>query len=113
MPLNKELDLSGIVAELRGAGSDPEQVVRLMCAAVVDSYRRLVDDDASVQANLNLDTGILYLYRGDNEDPVALPTGDAARQAAQAARQAVSRFLSDRRIEEIIRTADARRNELV
>jgi transcription termination/antitermination protein NusA len=110
----KELDLSGIVAELREGGADPERVARLMCDAVVDSYRRLVSEPApDVRADLNLETGILHLYSGDTGNPVALPSGDAARQVAQAARQAVSRFLGDRRIEEIIRTADARRNELV
>ena len=113
MATAKELDLSGIVAELRKGGVDPEQVARLMCDAVVDSYRRLVADDQNVRADLNFDTGILHLYSGDIDDPLALPTGDAARQAAQAARQSVSRFLGERRIEEIIRTGDARRNELV
>lgn len=113
MPTAREVDLSGVVADLRQSGIDPAQVARSLCDAVVASYRKLVENDPTVHADLNLETGLLKLVRGADAEPLDLPSGDAARQAAQAARQAVAHLLGERRIEEIIRTADARRNELV
>ena len=106
-----ELDLSGIVADLRQADIEPVEFGQLLCGAVVDTYRRLVEDDPSVRAELDFETGHLRLLRGGIA--IELPSGDVARQTAQAARKVVSTFLGNRQIETVIRTADARRNELV
>ena len=115
MPPQQTLDLSGVLAELRESGIDLAQVGQLMCQAVADSYRQNVEDDPTIRADLDFRTGELKLLRGFGREsvPVELPGGDAARQAASAARKTVAAYLSGRGIENVIRQAEARRNSMI
>jgi transcription termination/antitermination protein NusA len=62
------------------------------------TYRRLVADDPSVRARVNLETGSFVVYRvGDDgaEEPLEVALPDFPRQAAAAARTAVAERLAD------------------
>jgi N utilization substance protein A len=115
VPASNAIDLSGVLAELRANGIDPAQISQLLCQAVVDSYRQNVDADLTVRAELDFRDGSLRLLRGygrDQED-IELPGGEAARQTVRAARKVVANYLTEQKIESVVRTAEARRNSIV
>src|SRR5476649_1584426 len=64
---------------------------------VTTTYRRLVEDDRTVRARVNLETGTFTIYRVDEdgaEQPLEVDVPDFARQAAAAARTAVAERLA-------------------
>jgi N utilization substance protein A len=118
------VDLSAALAELRErGGTDEQHLIALLEQAVSDTYHRLVPDDPTVQARVDLLTGHFELVRPkpetDHPDPaqafdhVDPPTADFGRQAATAARQAVHGLIRDVEADRILREAAARRGELV
>ncbi len=123
------VDLRAALAELRErGGTDEAHIVALLEQAVTDTYRRLVPDDPTVEARVDLLTGHFELVRPrppatdpdeaaenpattlEHVDP---PAPDFLRQAAMAARAAVAGLIRDVEAERILREASARRGELV
>lgn len=123
------VDLRAALAELRErGGTDEAHLVALLEQAVTETYRRLVPDDPTVEARVDLLTGNFELVRpraaaGDDEiaggdagstlEHVDFPGPDFARQAATAARAAVHGLVRDVEADRILREAAARRGELV
>jgi len=130
------VDLQAALGELRERGeTDERQLVLLLEQAVADTYHRLVPDDPSVQARVDLLTGNFELLRPqnisvlDHERPstteqsvsaaaqpyehVDPPSPDFVRQAAMAARAAVQGLVRDVEAERVLREASARRGELI
>ncbi len=120
-------DMQAALGELRERGeTDEAHIVRLLEQAVAETYHRLVPDDPTVQARVDLTTGNFELVRprqggedGDQADAgstlehVDLPSPDFVRQAAMAARAAVAGLIRDVEAERVLREASARRNELI
>lgn len=126
------VDLQAALGELRERGeTDQAHLVRLLEQAVADTYRRLVPDDPTVEARVDLLTGNFELVRpqphtstaagddapGDGDERqlahVDPPTPDFLRQAAMAARAAVQGLVRDVEAERVLREASARRGELI
>jgi transcription termination/antitermination protein NusA len=119
------VDLQAALGELRERGeTDERQLVLLLEQAVADTYHRLVPDDPSVQARVDLLTGNFELVRpSTTEQPVPAaaqpyehvdpPSPDFVRQAAMAARAAVQGLVRDVEAERVLREASARRGELI
>jgi hypothetical protein len=66
-----------------------DRLAALFESAFVDTYRRMVDDDRSIHARVDLFTGSCAMYRRgpDGEEvAIAVDIPDFPRQAAQAAR---------------------------
>jgi len=127
------VDLRAALSELRQRGeTDEAHLVALLERAVADTYHRIVPDDPTVRASVDLLTGNFELVRPrttpeaaeDGEAPqeppeqstlehVDPPSQDFARQAAMAARAAVAGLIRDVEAERVLREASARRGELV
>jgi transcription termination/antitermination protein NusA len=115
------VDLAAALGELRERGeTDEAHLVQLLEQAVADTYRRLVPDDPTVQARVDLLTGNFELVRPTDTgtDTPALehvdpPAPDFVRQAAMAARAAVAGLIRDVEAERVLREASARRGELI
>jgi N utilization substance protein A len=132
------VDLATALGELRERGeTDEAHLVALLERAVADTYHRMVPDDPTVEARVDLLTGAFELVRprpatpdaasGAGEgaplqaepaepshlDHVDLPSHDFARQAATAARAAVAGLIRDVDADRVLREADARRGELL
>lgn len=129
------VDLQAALGELRERGeTDEAHLIQLLEQAVADTYHRLVPDDPTVQARVDLLTGNVELIRprsqpvdqappeeGEQPAPadapafehVDPPSPDFARQAAMAARSAVAGLIRDVEADRVLREAAARRGELV
>jgi N utilization substance protein A len=122
------VDLQTALGELRERGeTDEAHLVRLLEQAVAETYRRIVPDDPTVEARVDLLTGNFELVRPRSETPaddhapeqpsaldhVDPPTPDFLRQAAMAARAAVQGLIRDVEAERVLREAAARRGELI
>ena len=122
------LDLQAALAELRERGeTDEAHLLALLERAVADTYHRLVPDDPTVTARVDLLTGHVELLRprpaeaaddgagsaGTAPEHVEPPSADFVRQAAMAARAAVAGLIRDVEAERVLREASARRGELV
>jgi transcription termination/antitermination protein NusA len=110
-------DLRAAVLQLVEAGhGTTEEVVGLVERAVSSAHSRLLPDAPPVQARLDLDSGVLSLFRrgpdGELEAVDDLPA-DFARQAAQAAKGAVAGWLREAERDRVIGEVSARRGELV
>lgn len=93
-----------------------ERLAALFEAAFVDTYRRLVVDDPSIRARVDLTAGAIRMYRpradgGEEQLEVELP--DFPRQAAHAAREAVTSALREAGKDRVLREASMRRGELI
>lgn len=124
------VDLRTALAELRErGGTDEEHLIALLEQAVTDTYHRIVPDDPTVHARVDVLTGHFELVRprraaedehteapaGDTStlEHVEPPGPDFVRQAAMAARAAVAGMIRDVEAERILSEASARRGELV
>jgi N utilization substance protein A len=125
------VDLQAALRELRErGGTDERHIVSLLERAVAETYHRLVPEDETVEARVDLLTGNFELVRprptAAAEDPagddpaaeatlehVEPPSTDFVRQAAMAARGAVAGLIRDVEADRVIREASARRGELV
>lgn len=96
-------------------GMDEQVLTRIMSQALVETYRKLVADDGTVQARIDLRTGTQELFRIENGEEIPLPPlrGDAARQAAQAIRRAVLEKTRVAGVQKLLVEASLRRGELV
>lgn len=132
-------EMSAALQELRQRGeTDEAHIVGLLERAVAETYHRLVPDDDTVEARVDLLTGNFELVRprqpdaethpatdGEHDEPQQLPedqstlehvdppSADFVRQAAMAARAAVAGLIRDVEAERVLREASARRGELV
>ena len=82
---------------------------------VTTTYRRLVEDDRTVRARVNLETGTFTIYRVDEdgaEQPLEVDVPDFARQAAAAARTAVAERLAGVEQRRILGAGSTQRGEL-
>jgi N utilization substance protein A len=82
---------------------------------VTTTYRRLVEDDRTVRARVNLETGTFTVYRVDEdgaEQPIEVDVPDFARQAAAAARTAVAERLAGVEQRRILGAGSSQRGEL-
>ncbi|MHB8718157.1 MAG: transcription termination/antitermination protein NusA [Candidatus Dormibacteria bacterium] len=109
--------LRAALEELRQSTAlDDERLGALFASAFADAYRRLAGvDDPRVVADVDLQTGTYRVLRREDgvEEELPAPPPDFARQAAQAARQAVATALREASSERVLREASARRGELV
>ncbi len=109
-------DLLEAVSEIAaGSGVSEEELSDVVGRAIVDTYRRLVLDDPSLEARIDFHRGINQVVRADESGEIVLPplTGDAARQAAQAVRTAVLDRLRSAGAQRVINEAAMRRGELI
>jgi N utilization substance protein A len=93
-----------------------DRLAALFESAFVDTYRRMVDDDRSIHARVDLFTGSCAMYRrGPDGEEVAVPVDipDFPRQAAQAAREAVATALREAGKDRVLREASLHRGELI
>jgi N utilization substance protein A len=82
---------------------------------VAKAYRRLVEDDPQIRARVNLESGTFVVYKvGDDgdEQPVAVDVPDFPRQAAAAARTAVSERLASVEQRRVLGEASSQRGVL-
>jgi N utilization substance protein A len=109
--------LDAAIATLRETTElSDERLAALFEAAFVDTYRRLVDDDGSVRARVDLAAGQCILYRtddGGHEVAIDVAIPDFPRQAAQAARAAVASALREAGKDRVLREASMHRGELI
>ncbi|HEY8755897.1 MAG TPA: transcription termination/antitermination protein NusA [Candidatus Dormibacteraeota bacterium] len=109
--------LDSAIATLRETTAlSDDRLAALFESAFVDTYRRVVDDDGSIQAQVDLFTGRCRMYRrgADGEEvPVEVDVPDFPRQAAQAAREAVATALREAGKDRVLREASLRRGELI
>jgi len=126
-------EMRAALQELRQRGdTDEAHIVGLLERAVAETYHRLVPDDETVEARVDLLTGNFELVRpraaeaaaSDEEsgqappeastlEHVEPPSPDFVRQAAMAARAAVAGLIREVDAERVLREASARRGELV
>jgi N utilization substance protein A len=93
-----------------------DRLAALFESAFVDTYRRMVDDDRSIHARVDLFTGSCAMYRRgvDGEEvAVRVDIPDFPRQAAQAAREAVATALREAGKDRVLREASLHRGELI
>jgi N utilization substance protein A len=93
-----------------------DRLAALFESAFVDTYRRMVDDDRSIHARVDLFTGSCAMYRrGPDGEEIAVPVDipDFPRQAAQAAREAVATALREAGKDRVLREASLHRGELI
>ena len=93
-----------------------DRLAALFEAAFVETYRRLVVDDPAIRARVDLGTGAIRMYRPGADGveqllDVTLP--DFPRQAAQAARAAVTGALREAGKDRVLREASMHRGELI
>ncbi len=109
--------LDGAIATLRETTAlSDDRLAALFEAAFVETYRRLIDDDGTVHARVDLASGRCDLYRraADGEEiTVDVDVPDFPRQAAQAARAAVAGALREAGKDRVLREASLRRGELI
>jgi N utilization substance protein A len=109
--------LDGAIATLRETTElSDDRLAALFESAFVDTYRRVVDDDGSIHARVDLFTGSCRMYRrGPDGEEVAVEVDvpDFPRQAAQAARTAVATALREAGKDRVLREASLRRGELI
>jgi N utilization substance protein A len=109
--------LDGAIATLRETTElSDDRLAALFENAFEETYRRVVDDDSSVHARVDLFTGRWTMYRRDRdgaESPLAVDVPDFPRQAAQAARAAVAQALREAGKDRVLREASLRRGELI
>jgi N utilization substance protein A len=109
--------LDGAIATLRDTTElNDERLAALFEGAFVDTYRRVIDDDPSVQARVDLSSGSCTMYRrGPDGDDVRIDVDvpDFPRQAAQAAREAVATALREAGKDRVLREASLHRGELI
>ncbi|MGH7723143.1 MAG: transcription termination factor NusA [Candidatus Dormibacteria bacterium] len=109
--------LDGAIASLRETTElSDERLAALFESAFVETYRRVVDDDRTVRARVDLFTGSFEMYRGGadgGERAVEVDVPDFPRQAAQAAREAVAAALREAGKDRVLREASLRRGELI
>jgi N utilization substance protein A len=109
--------LDGAIATLRETTQlSDERLAALFESAFVDTYRRMVDDDRSIHARVDLFTGSCAMYRrGPDGEEVAVGVDipDFPRQAAQAAREAVATALREAGKDRVLREASLHRGELI
>jgi N utilization substance protein A len=109
--------LDGAIASLRETTAlSDDRLAALFESAFVETYRRVVDDDATVQARVDLLSGTCTMYRldpGGGEVPVDVAIPDFPRQAAQAARGAVAAALREAGKDRVLREASLHRGELI
>jgi N utilization substance protein A len=109
--------LDSAIATLRETTElSDDRLAALFESAFVDTYRRVVDDDASIQARVDLFTGRCRMYRrgADGEEvAVEVDVPDFPRQAAQAARVAVATALREAGKDRVLREASLHRGELI
>lgn len=109
--------LDGAIATLRETTElSDDRLAGLFEKAFEETYRRVVDDDSSVRARVDLFTGRWTMYRRDRdgtESPLAVDVPDFPRQAAQAARAAVAAALREAGKDRVLREASLRRGELI
>jgi N utilization substance protein A len=93
-----------------------DRLAALFESAFVDTYRRMVDDDRSIHARVDLFTGSCAMYRrGPDGEEVAVTVDipDFPRQAARAAREAVATALREAGKDRVLREASLHRGELI
>ena len=108
--------LEGAIATLReDTELSDERLAALFESAFVETYRRLVDDDDTVRARVDLLSGTCSMYRRDasGEVPIDVAVPDFPRQAAHAARAAVASALREAGKDRVLREASLRRGELI
>ncbi len=109
--------LDSAIATLRETTElSDDRLAALFESAFVDTYRRVVNDDASIQARVDLFTGRCRMYRrgADGEEvAVEVDVPDFPRQAAQAARVAVATALREAGKDRVLREASLHRGELI
>lgn len=83
--------------------------------AVLDTYRRLVADEPGLHVRIDGVSGAVELWREADGHAAAVHVEDPdfQRQAAQAARAAVSGWRRDQERERVVREATAHRGELI
>jgi transcription termination/antitermination protein NusA len=109
--------LDSAIATLRETTElSDDRLAALFESAFVDTYRRVINDDASIQARVDLFTGRCRMYRrgADGEEvAVEVDVPDFPRQAAQAARVAVATALREAGKDRVLREASLHRGELI
>lgn len=109
--------LDSALAQLRSSADlSSQRVAAVVEAAMAETYRRLVQDDPAVVAQIDLDRGTCRLVRrreDGSEEEVAVGHPDYPRQAAAAARHALSAALREAVGERAVREADRHRGELL
>lgn len=109
-------DLLEAVSEIAAdSGVSEEELTEVVGRAILDTYRRLVVDDPSLEARIDFRRGVNEVVRRGDDGETVLPplTGDAARQAAQAVRSAVLDRLRSAGAQRVINEATMRRGELI
>jgi N utilization substance protein A len=91
------------------------QITEAVEQAVVDTYRRLVEDDPDIHARVDLTTSSWRLYRldGDGEAEIPVSHFDFTRQAAAAARAAVTERLAEADRRHVMAEAASHQGELL
>ncbi len=109
--------LEGAIATLRETTAlNDDRLAALFEAAFVDTYRRVIDDDPSIHARVDLQSGHCSMYRrgpDGGEETVDVSVPDFPRQAAHAARAAVAGALREAGKDRVLREASLRRGELI
>ena len=109
--------LESAIATLRESTElSDDRLAALFEGAFVDTYRRLVLDDPSIRARVDLTAGAIRMYRpGDHgtEEQLEVALPDFPRQAAQAAREAVTSALREAGKDRVLREASMHRGELI
>ncbi|HXZ98978.1 MAG TPA: transcription termination/antitermination protein NusA [Candidatus Binatia bacterium] len=110
-------ELLDAVSELAAdAGISEQELTEIVGRAIVETYRRLVEDDPGLFARVDFRRGLHdVLRRGEGGAETLMPPlgGDAARQAAQAVRSAVLDRLRSAGAERVLHEAAMRRGELI
>jgi transcription termination/antitermination protein NusA len=110
-------NLEGAIATLRETTElSDDRLAALFESAFEETYRRVIEDDGSVRARVDLFTGRWSMYRSDpggEATPVKIEVTDFPRQAAHAARAAVATALREAGKDRVLREASLRRGELI
>jgi transcription termination/antitermination protein NusA len=115
-----QVELGGVLEALQELSAETAlseaELAAAVEEAVAETYRRLVEDDPAVRARFDPARGSFDLYRREEsgtEQPVTVEVRDFSRQAAAAARSAVSERLVEADRRRVLDEADARHGELV
>src|SRR5437868_2460865 len=90
------------------------QIEEAVADAVVETYRRLVDEEAEVRASVDLAHGTWQLYRVEEgmEVPASVDVPEFPRQAAAAVRAAVAGRVEEAWRRRVLEAAAARHGQL-
>ena len=90
------------------------QIEEAVADAVVETYRRLVDEEADVRASVDLAHGTWRLYRVEEgmEVPASVDVPEFPRQAAAAVRAAVAGRVEEASRRRVLEAAAARHGQL-